>query len=915
MPARTERLFLGWDRPFLDLAAPRWIELVRERELDPARCVVVLPGRRAARRFEERLSELAPPEWAPPRVVSEGELAGVLRRERRRSASEWQRALGWREALLGADARALAALWAGGRDVGLGGLARTCARAFGELATEGLDAATVAEQARTRDAFGSPQRWEALAGVERAYVEALARRGRIDPSAAAREAARDELDDTLHVQLLAVVDPPRALRELLSRLSVDAFVFAPEALAERFDEFGALLPDEWAEADLALRTERWRVVDGPDDQAREALAEFARLESPPAPEDVAIGVPDEDVLPFLERRLIEAGCEPRWAGGRALAGRPEARLLLSATAWLARPSVDEFAELARHPDFEALCGLGGGELSAALDRYVAEHAPASIDEQWAAATHTSTLRAVETLRGAVARAKELFGEVAREPRSSRDWADALARWLTVAYPDVDLATQEPRTWRRARTLEALASICAELRDADEGVEPLALAAPEFRELFEARVAAAEVPPPPPAGDRPVVELFGWLELVLDDARHLVVTGVQEGSLPTASNSAGLLGEPARRALGLGHEQRRVARDAWTMAAILASRPEALFITGRRSASRDPLRPSRFVFRCAPERALQRVRAAWPDHEAEPPRAEGVPPPYSPPRGALRIPDEMRVTDFKSYLTSPYGFYVERVLRAQSVAERVLELDPRGFGNLAHDVLEALGRDELRSCVDEPRLRQALEARLDELAAARFGAHPRPALWLQIEKLRARLRTFAAWQARTAREGWRIERVEWSAPPFELDGMRISGRIDRIDRHATSGAWRVVDYKTGDARRTPFGAHYHKTRGWRDLQLPLYRELTRELCGDAAPTLGYLSIAKDDSAESFAPFLCSDEQHESALDAAREVIRAIRAGEFWEVGGSAPSDASLAALCGFGLLADDETDEPEEGEEG
>jgi len=108
MPARTERLFLGWDRPFLDLAAPRWIELVRERELDPARCVVVLPGRRAARRFEERLSELAPPEWAPPRVVSEGELAGVLRRERRRSASEWQRALGWREALLGADARALA---------------------------------------------------------------------------------------------------------------------------------------------------------------------------------------------------------------------------------------------------------------------------------------------------------------------------------------------------------------------------------------------------------------------------------------------------------------------------------------------------------------------------------------------------------------------------------------------------------------------------------------------------------------------------------------------------------------------------------------------------------------------------------------------------------------------------------------
>ena len=45
-----EREFLGWERPFLDHAAERWLARV-ERGLDPARCVLVLPGRRAARRL------------------------------------------------------------------------------------------------------------------------------------------------------------------------------------------------------------------------------------------------------------------------------------------------------------------------------------------------------------------------------------------------------------------------------------------------------------------------------------------------------------------------------------------------------------------------------------------------------------------------------------------------------------------------------------------------------------------------------------------------------------------------------------------------------------------------------------------------------------------------------------------------
>lgn len=909
MPAGVERIFLGWERPFLALAAERWIAHVRERGLDPARCVLALPGRRAARRLEERIAALAPADWAPPRVVSEGELARVLSTERVRPASEWQRALAWREVLGAASSDERDALWSGGRRHGVAGLANLCARTFAELAREGVDAARVAQAAAASETFGAPKRWQVLAELERRYRTALERRGRRDGAAMAREAASAELDTSWSVHLFALVDLPFALRKLLERVEqVASFVFAPDSLAADFDEFGALRSERWAEANVEFDDACWQVVDGPDDQALETLARLARIEPPPAPEDVAIGVPDDDVLPFLERRLLEAGCEPRWAGGQALARTREAALALAALDWLVRPGVDEFARLAAHPDFERLCGQAGGVLGAALDRYVAEHVPARIDGVWCAPERESRRADNEVLDAALARARELFGATARGAHSSAQWADALTRWFTAAYADTDLTARDPRGWKRARAVESLAELVRELREADEGVAPVELDAAAFHELLAARLQALELPPPPPDG-RPVIELFGWLELVLDDAPNLVITGVQEGALPSAS-SAGLLSEVARRDLELGHEERRVARDVWALRAILASRPNVTLISGRRSSDRNPQRPSRLLLRCEPERVVQRVRAVWPEHESDPPALAGAPPNYHPPLLARSFEGALRVTDFKTYLQSPYTFFVQRVLGLRAVENRVLELDPLSFGDLAHSVLEIVGHESWRACTDVQRLLAALEGRLEQVAGARFGSAPRPAVALQLEKLRARLGSFAAWQVRQVELGWRICEAEWVAPGIALDGQRIVGRIDRIERHAERGAWRVIDYKTGDKPRRPGSAHFSKLRGWIDLQLPLYRELTRELCAGAPLELGYVNLSREETDDLFAPFTCSDEDHAAALEVAREVVRAIRAGEFERVGEREPFDASLAALCGFGLLSDDEDDESE-----
>jgi RecB family exonuclease len=903
MANAARRKFLGWEKPFLQLAIPAWIEFVETNGIDAGSCVIVLPGRRAARRVEERIAELAPASWAPPRVVAEGELAQALRKRRARLASGWERALSWREALENVGESVRKDLW-GAESVGSAGLARLCARTFRELAAEGVAAAEVARAAETKPAIGSVARWQAYADVEARYVALLAKRGAIDPAAAAREALAAELDGALHVQLLAIVDPPRALRKLLARVPVTAFVFAPEAEASHFDELGTLELAHWSERSAGIDAQRWRCVEDPDEQARAAVVHLA--EGALRPEELAIGLADLDVRPFVERRLIEAGSEPRWAGGSALVESRPAQLVLRALRWCASQSVEDFAALVRHPEWDALCGCGGGELAAALDAFAAAHAPARIDGTWPTQVDKHERQGVERLKAAVTRAKESLA-------TGDGWAAALQRLLLAAYPTVNLGARDPLGWRHARALEALAREVLELGEFERSASR-ALEAQELAELVEDELGLTELPPHPASGERPLVEVFGWLELALDDAPRLALCGLNEGALPSRGATGGLLGEPARRELGLVDERRRSARDVWALAAILASRPGTLLLSGRRNSEGDPLRPSRLVFRCADAELVERVRAAFPEHPAELPAPEGSPEAFVPRIEETPLPTRISPTGFRTYLQSPLAYYFGYVLRLDTADEAGLELDPLAFGNLAHEAAAILAREDLRACADEPLLAQALSEELDQIVQRRFGSAVQVAVLLQVEKLRGRLLGLARWQARQAATGWVVEHAERAFGPKRLGAMDVDGRIDRIDYNTRLQRWRIVDYKTSESGATPKSVHVRKGE-WKDLQLPLYAWLTEELRAQKPGPceLGYITLSKSVDEELFRAFELEPDDHASALQRALEVVEAIQRREFSHPGDAAPADRSLAAACGFGLLADVGADEGAEGE--
>jgi ATP-dependent helicase/nuclease subunit B len=257
-----------------------------------------------------------------------------------------------------------------------------------------------------------------------------------------------------------------------------------------------------------------------------------------------------------------------------------------------------------------------------------------------------------------------------------------------------------------------------------------------------------------------------------------------------------------------------------------------------------------------------------------------------------------VTALKAWLACPFRFYLRHVRKMEPVDPAKGEMDAFDFGHLCHGALEALGRETgLRDCTDASVLEKFLLGALERAVAARYGKHLALPLVVQLESARQRLARAAAVQAGERAAGWEIIEVE-RAFEIALGGLTVSGRIDRIDRHATTGAVRVLDYKTSDSPVSPRDAHLRslgkaetppawlvtetegKARAWADLQLPLYRHA---LVADHGPEVqcAYFNLPKAIGGTGVLAWEeLTPELQASARGAAEAVCAAIAAGEFW-----------------------------------
>jgi hypothetical protein len=898
-------VFLGWDGPVLSAAAA-WILAELGPELGDA--LVAVPGARAARRLRELLAERAPPAWTPPRVLTQGELIDELVHLEIPAAGRLTRTLVWERALSDLPAEARARLErrrepaAEDLDARLR-LAERVRALHGELAPEGRDFAALARSGLAPELAAETARWEALAEAQARYRERLAALGLADPhEGRAQAVAAGAVDGTRRIVLVAVADMNHLLARALAAVAARATVLlaAPADLAEDFDDLGRLRPAYWRERDVPLEPCDWRVAEKPVDQAETVRAVLDEWRGQVAPDELTIGIPDERVVPYLERQLAECGAAARRATGTAIERTRPCRLLRALARFLRRGGFRELAALARDPDLGAALS-GGADPAASFDAYFLEHLPRHARGWLGQRPFEGAVRAFQE------RLEQSLGPLALPaPRPLAAWSEPIRAWLARVYPGKLAATNE-----NERVLaEALRCVGAALGELDEvpaspELPPLGPAA--ALELLVHALSGRRVPPAPRSGADEAVELVGWLDLPLDDAPALILTGFDEGKVPQTLGADAFLPDGLRRRLGLPDDSARLARDVYAATVILCTRARHVFVSARRSAEGDPLVPSRIAFHRPQAEIPARVLRFLPSGED---RAARLADEDAGPRHACPVlpgwsaPTRLGVSAFRRYLASPYAFYLEQVLRLETRDDRASELDPRAFGSLAHQVLEELGRDGPHASPDAEEVARFLVAALQRRAAETFGPAPLPAVGLQLAQLEHRLRTFARHQAVRAAEGWRIHAVEWQPPEpcrLEVDGepLELRAKIDRIDRHA-DGRWAILDYKTGEKQKRPRDAHLRKDGQWVDLQLPLYRFAAGALGFAGEPELGYALVGKDagDSGFLLEPF--APAELAEALEVARGVVRAVRAGRF-EDPGREPYEEIFKAIFGLSTL--------------
>jgi ATP-dependent helicase/nuclease subunit B len=953
-----ERIFVDWDHPALPAAASLLAQTyASDRSIPMSDVAVAVPGGRAGRRLSELLLDEAMRRGlplAPPRVVTIGALPELLIEPARPPADPILALVVLARALREEDPAGLAEVFPATPLLedfaGWTSLAANVMRLHREVSGGGHQFADVARLCSSGDLLHDDQgRWATLAAVQARYQALLGGLDRSDPDLARLDPeSRPRGDAPGDIWLLGVVEVPRVTRGILERFSgrIRAVVHAPESEASSFDPFGAVLPPAWANREIPIDDEVLRIADRPGNQSWEVVEQLVMLDGAYAPEEITVGVPDADLVPYLERRLEEAGAPARYAGGVPLPRTAPYRLLEAAADYLRDGSWDAFATLRRHPDVP---GSGYAADLGRLDKFHADHLtghvsrglPGNPSEQNPLAEALSTLER-----------RDLVGRLRGRKRLS-EWQEEILGFLAECHGGRALDRDNPGDRRLLAALEAIRAVAAAFHNLPFPFDEQCGSSSAIRLLLDAARGQA-IPEEP---DSAAVELLGWLEMHLDDTPVALIAGLNEPFLPESVSADAFLPDRFRSVLGLADNAARYARDAYQLTALLNSRERVCLIAGRLNATGDPLRPSRLMLACGGERLARRVHWFAGGGEAAEAREpagieceETAPPRRSsfrlPPELEIRLdpPAAMSVTDFRAVLNDPYLYALERHLRLRALDDSARELDGLAFGSLAHRVLQSFGHSAEARSSDLEEVTGRLDLLLDGEAARSFGDVAVPAVAIQIEQLRARLHAFGDWQTAHVRAGWEVVVVEGSPagePPadgrgatliaeLDVDGepMPIRGRIDRIDRHSGTGEWLILDYKTSDGGDSPEKTHRSgrgDARGWCDLQLPLYRHLAatlRDPRGFALiPTaagsdvkVGYILLPRELGKTGGSIAEWSEADLEDADRCAERVVRVVRRGvyTFDPELASRYRAGPLAPLLGLRQLvaAEDEDEESE-----
>ncbi|MCX8033053.1 MAG: PD-(D/E)XK nuclease family protein [Thermoleophilia bacterium] len=271
------------------------------------------------------------------------------------------------------------------------------------------------------------------------------------------------------------------------------------------------------------------------------------------------------------------------------------------------------------------------------------------------------------------------------------------------------------------------------------------------------------------------------------------------------------------------------------------------------------------------------------------------------------------SELETYLQCPFRWFGQQVMGLEEMEEQ--EFDERGVGEALHAVLSRVyrvlaDRGMLPLTMEAlPKANQLVEIALGEIAEQEAWSWSLPSHRLGMARVRVLARLQLNLEARLSRE-FRVEATEYSLGAgrgVEIDGIRVRGRVDRIDV-SPDGALFLVDYKSGTVPKA-------SALGTKDgLQLPLYlaalavEKHAIPLAGGAyvSPREGkFVGVVRRNWEGTLVDpamglRVLDDEEWEALLqnarDVSREAVDGIRAGCI-----SPPSDRDCPSWCALGVV--------------
>lgn len=833
-------------------------------------------------------------------------------------------------------------------------LATTIRKLHEDLASSSLTFADVATELAKDETMASEQaRWELLQSLHEQYIESLAIAGRTDPFLARRIAMEEkQCQCDRHILLIGTSDLSDAVTAMLRQISqqssnnthtdtndvaVTALIAADEHYRDHFDPFGTIIASRWCQWKLPLDDSQLVPAGDATDQAaalsqwlQEIRTEDFRID----PNDVGItvGVTNESLVPPIEFEIRQIGKKSYRELGWSFSQTPIGRLIELLSDHLSQLTWQSLAALLRHADIydfierrllqhasdhPADKPIHSGQWLVSLDNLLAEHYPTRLDiplTDKMIAMHGAAVRAAdliqESLEGFHPKTDSQTGRDHRMPLSR--WADELKTWLAKIYPldmvesDHEAQMQDNATspaQRRAKvavrgcwkSLDRLKSLDASLDvsvSVGVGIDLVA------GRLLDQRVGDSASPG--------VIQIAGWLDLALEDSPSMAVVGLNHPYVPESITADPFLPGGLRTRLQMSDNERRLGRDIYALHLILSTRSHVRLIVGRTGVDGSPTPPSRLLAAAESNDVARRLVRLLDDHSIQRRNEASKPVDRSwdakTTKTKLPIPTigkgfdadrdikAMSVTSFAAYLACPYRFYLRHVLKLSPIDDSSRELAANQFGDLIHNSLEIFGNSTAKDSKNRKEIEDAMLAALDEFSLAYLGSSPAPAVKLQIEQARQRLRHVAVRQAEWRNQGWHIWKVEASVGEKDNAGidvdkkrMLIRGRFDRIDKH-DDGRWAILDYKTHGHH--PRKKHIEKTAGgfrWIELQLPIYRLMIPYLVGQEVDPkgviLGYFNVSEKESETKINEADFTDAEFAAADELIVQCVRAIRAGRF------------------------------------